>query len=180
MMDKFFDCLNVRNTEEHKINLKSFLRPYRNVNDVRFAWLDEFLQHLENWKTSTPERVGNFSQRDREAMFLPWQTYEALRMTILSLKGVVPYLLTKGLKYVLSEKFCQDDIESYFGRQRAIGWRKDKPNVKNTGYTDNTVKSQLSVQPVARNVLPGASKWNSINDAPLTFKEASLDFDSRP
>ena len=117
-MDKFFDCLNVRNTEEHKINLKSFLRPYRNVNDVRFAWLDEFLQHLENWKTSTPERVGNFSQRDREAMFLPWQTYEALRMTILSLKGVVPYLLTKGLKYVLSEKFCQDDIESYWLEER--------------------------------------------------------------
>ena len=93
-----FDYLNVRNTEEHKIKLKSFLRPYRNVNDVRFAWLDEFLQYLENWKTSTLERERNFSQRDREAMFLPWQTFEGLRMTTLSLKGIVPYLLTKGLK----------------------------------------------------------------------------------
>ena len=33
MMDKFFYSVNVRNTEEHKIRLKSFLRPYRNVND---------------------------------------------------------------------------------------------------------------------------------------------------
>ena len=74
MMDRFFDCLNVRNTEEHKIKLKSFLRPYRNLNDVRFAWLDEFLQYLENWKNPTLEGEGNFSQRDREAMFLPWQT----------------------------------------------------------------------------------------------------------
>ena len=50
MMDKFFDCLNVRNTEEHKIKLKSFLRPYSKVNDVSFVWLDEFLQYLENSK----------------------------------------------------------------------------------------------------------------------------------
>ena len=53
-------------------------------------------------------------------------------MTILSLEGVVPYLLTKGLKYVLSEKFCQDDVENYLGRQRAIGRRKENPNVKDT------------------------------------------------
>ena len=72
MMVKFFDCLDVSYTEEHKIKLKSFLRPYRNVNDVRFAWLDEFFQYLENWKRSTLEREGNFSQRDRKAMFLPW------------------------------------------------------------------------------------------------------------
>ena len=42
-------------------------------------------------------------------------------MTMLSLKGVVPYLLKNGLKYVLSEKFCQDDVENYFRRQRAGG-----------------------------------------------------------
>ena len=47
MMDKFFDCLNVRNTEEHKIKLKSFLRPYSNVNDVSFVWLDGF---FSTWK----------------------------------------------------------------------------------------------------------------------------------
>ena len=78
MMDKFFDFLNVRNTEEHKIKLKSFLRRYKNINDVRFAWLDEFVQYLENLKTSTLEREGNFIQRNCEAMFLSWQTYEGL------------------------------------------------------------------------------------------------------
>ena len=65
-------------------------------------------------------------------MFLPWQTYEGLRMTILSLSVVVPNLLIKGLKYVLSEKFCQDDVENYLGRQRAIGRREENPNVKDT------------------------------------------------
>ena len=47
-------------------------------------------------------------------------------MMILSLQGVVPYLLTKGLRYVLSEKFCHDDVENYFGRQRAIDWYKER------------------------------------------------------
>ena len=126
-MGKFFDCLIVRNTEEHKMKLKLFLRPYRNVNDVLFAWLDEFLQYLEYWKTSTLEREGNFSQQDREAMFWSWQTYEGLRMTILSLSVVVPNLLIKGLKYVLSEKFCQDDVEIILeGKELLVGGKKTR------------------------------------------------------
>ena len=89
-------------------------------------------------------------------------------MTILSLQGVVPYRLTKGLRYVLSEKFCRDDVENYFGRQRAIGTRKDNLNVKDTRYAENTIKSQFSGRPVGGgDVLPGALKWNSIDDAPL-------------
>ena len=72
IMVKFFGCLNVRNTKDHKIRLKWFLRPYRNINDIFFAWLDEFFQYLENWKTFTLERIGNFSQQDCEAMFLHW------------------------------------------------------------------------------------------------------------
>ena len=121
MMDRFFDCLNVRNTEEHKIKLKEFLKRYKDVNYARFAWLDVFLEYLALWKQSTLQKQGNFHQRDRDTMFLPWQSYEGLRMTVLSLKVVVPYLLNNGIKYVLSEKFCQDNIENYFGKQRAIG-----------------------------------------------------------
>ena len=95
-------------------------------------------------------------------------------MTILSLSVVVPNLLIKGLKYVLSEKFCQDDVENYLGRQRAIGRREENPNVKDTEYPENIIKSQFSVQPVEGNVLLGASKWDSIDDAPLPKKSVFL------
>ena len=44
MMEKCFDSLNVRNTKEHIIKGKPFLKPHESVNDIRFAWLDEFLQ----------------------------------------------------------------------------------------------------------------------------------------
>ena len=68
---------------------------------------------------------------------------------------------------MLSETFFQDDVENYFGRQRTIGRRTNNLNVKDAGYPGNTVKSQFSVETVERNVLPGTSIWNFIEDASL-------------
>ena len=38
MFDKFFDCLNVRNTMGHVTKQKPFLKPYTS-DDERFSWL---------------------------------------------------------------------------------------------------------------------------------------------
>ena len=100
-------------------------------------------------------------------MFISWQTYEGLQVTVHSFKEVVTFLLENGVKYVLSERFCQDDLENYFGRQRAIGRRKENPSVRDVGYNDNTIKSQFSVRPIDGNVRGGISKFNNIDDTPL-------------
>ena len=42
--------------------------------------------------------------------------------------------------------YQKDDLENYFGRQRAIGRRKDNPSDRDVGYNDNTIKSQFSVR----------------------------------
>ena len=152
MMDKFFDCLNVRDLESHKVKRKQFLAPYEDVNDARFEWLDGFLEYLELWKKSIGERPGNFNTTAKSNMFISRQTYEGLQITIHSFKDVCVYLLEQGIPYILSEKFCQDDLENYFGRQRAIGHRRDNPNVRDVGYNDNSIKSQFSVRPIAGNV----------------------------
>ena len=99
-------------------------------------------------------------------MFISWQTFEGLQVTVHSFKEVVKFLLENGVNYVLSERFCQDDLENYFGRQRAIGRRKDNPSVRDIGYNDNTIKSQFSVRPIAGNVR-GTGKFNNIDDTPL-------------
>ena len=72
--------------------------------------------------------------------------------------------MNSGVKYVLSEKFCQDDVENYFGRQRAIGRRRDNPTVRDVGYNDNTIKSQISIAPLGGNITYGASKCNNTDD----------------
>ena len=58
MMDKFFNCLNVRNTKEHITKRKPFLKPYESIDNVRFVWLDEFLNYFKLWKDSIEERNG--------------------------------------------------------------------------------------------------------------------------
>lgn len=167
MMDKFFDCLNVRNKKEHETKKKPFLKPYTSVDDERFAWLDQFLDYFRLWKESIEERPGNFTANAKAQMFISWQTYEGLQVTVHSFKAVVKFLLENGVNYVLSERFCQDDLENYFGRQRSIGGRKSNPNVRDTGYNDNTIKSQYSVRPIAGNVRASSIQLNKIDDTPL-------------
>ena len=113
------------------------------------------------------ERQGNFTQNDKSNMFISWQSYEGLQVTVHSFKEVCKFLLEQGISYILSERFCQDDLENYFGRQRAIGHRRDNPTVRDAGYNDNTIKSQYSVRPIAGNVRANLHKFNIIDETPL-------------
>ncbi len=42
-----------------------------------------------------------------------------------------------GVKFLLNERFCQDPVEAFFGKQCACGGRSDNPTVKQ--FIDNTV-----------------------------------------
>ena len=46
-------------------------------------------------------------------------------------------LSVPGVEYVLSERLCQDPLESFFGKQRAAGGRNENPSVQQ--FCDNTV-----------------------------------------
>ena len=167
MMDKFFDCLNVRNTTEHVFKRKPFSMPYSDIDDPRFTWLDQFLDYFSQWKESIERRQGEFSANAKSNMFISWQTYEGLQTSVLSFKEVCRFLLQNGVPYVLSNRFCQDDLENYFGRQRAIDSRRDNPSVRDVGYNDNTIKSQFSVRPIAGNVNVEVGKYDVSNTEPL-------------
>ena len=55
--------------------------------------------------------------------FVSWQTFEGLQISAHSPVEVVKFLLNEGMEYVLTEGFCQDPVEEYFGYQRALGRR---------------------------------------------------------
>ena len=149
MMDSFFDILNIRNTTEGQHKRKSFLEPFRSVNDDRFQWLqDVFLPYFESWRQSIKDRPGNFTANARNNMFISWQTYEGIKITTLSVIELVKYLLQQDFEYVLTERFCQDPLENYFGRQRAIGARKDNPSVRDFGFNDNSIRNQRTFRPI--------------------------------
>ena len=152
MMDKFFDCLNVWNAKEHIIKRKPILKPYESVDDIRFAWLNEFLQYFKSWKESTEARNdANYKENAKSKMFNSCQSYEGLQIIwgfTIFFKKVCTFLLQQGIPYILSERFCQDDLENYFGK-RVIGRRSDNLTVHDFGYNDNTVKNQFWTRPIA-------------------------------
>ena len=83
----------------------------------RFQFLMEFLEYLRRWKESTENRPGNYSQNARARMFLSWQTYEGFQLTVQSTIESTKFLLGEGMDYVLTERFCQDPVEEFFGKQ---------------------------------------------------------------
>jgi hypothetical protein len=55
------------------------------------------------------------------------------------------YLLSQNKgAFLLSERFNQDPLESFFGKQRARGGRSDNPNVRNFLYNTQAIRVQRS------------------------------------
>ena len=105
IFDKFFDCLNVRNLDEHRKKRKPNLRPYTSPNDERLTvsfkkgiflniciiisqWLEgEFLKYLGDWKASVDSRPG-FTAAQKALMCISKETIEGLHITGESYIGV--------------------------------------------------------------------------------------------
>ncbi len=65
-----------------------------------------------------------------------------ISFVVKSFVEMAPCLLTlPGVEYILSEKLCQDPLESFFGKQRAAGGRSDNPTVQQ--FCKNTVSLRV-------------------------------------
>ena len=55
---------------------------------------------------------------------------------------IVPYLLSvNGAKFVLSERFNQDAVETFFGKQRARCGRGDNPTLSQFLYNTQSIRA---------------------------------------
>ena len=171
MMNNFFDCFNVRSSNEHLYQRNSMVQPYTYKDDDRFEWLEHtFLGYLDEWKESINNRVG-FSEHDKAKMFISHQTYLGICMSVHSLINVVKFLLREGCEFILTERFCQDIAEEHFGRQRSLGRRNDNPTIRDFGYNENTLRMQRSCVPVKGNTKGKKQKrehsWSIVDDTKL-------------
>ena len=62
-------------------------------------------------------------------------------MTTFSAIEETKFLLEEGMEFVLTERFCQDLVEEYFGNQRKLGRRTDNPDICAFGYNNNSINS---------------------------------------
>lgn len=70
---------------------------------------------------------------------------------------------------MFSERFCQDPVEAFFGKQRASGGRNDNPTVKT--FLDNTVSLRLqgsvALDPVRGNCRKRKQVKQLVDETPL-------------
>ena len=117
--------------KKHQKKTKPFLQPYVNEN---------VLIHGKN----TQNRPDDLIQNDRSELFICLQTWHINRCNRSTVKAV-NVLLQNGCIFILTERFCQDAEEEYFGIQKQLGITKDNPDMKKLGCNDNTIRIQRDV-----------------------------------
>ena len=181
LMNIFFDIMNVRNTTEHITKKNPTLRVFASLDDERFDWLKRvFLKYFDDWKESL-DKLPGFDAKTKEKMFISRQTIEGIKITVFSMIECTKYLLQSGMRYVLTEKFCQDLVEHYFGLQRACGNRSDNPNLYQFGYNDNAYRmtEKVSECKIIGNVKGGQEKkkysWYGVTEEALPKRKKESD-----
>ena len=119
------------------------LTPLRSVTNRMISWYQNvFLKSFREWLNSVQQRQGNVIKDVGQKMFISWQTYEGLKKSVNSIIEATQFLLWHQVKYVLTERFCQDPLENWFGRQRSLGSRKDNPSMADFGYNNNAIRNR--------------------------------------
>ena len=151
MTDRFFDCLNVRSLDE----------PFTSTEDNRLQFL-----RIKFWDISeTGKKALHVIKENLLPMLVQRRLCHGKHMKgyklqcIPSLK-VVKYLLQEGMEHVLTEKFCQDPCEEYFGNP-------DNPDLQAFGYNDNTIRIQRHISQNTGNTQGkhkkgGNNKWVNV------------------
>ena len=93
-----------------------------------------FFESFQDWLNSVQQYQGKFTKDAGEKMFVSWQTYEGLKISVNQIIEATQFLLWHQVKYVLTERFGQDPLETWFGRQISLGSRKDNPSMVDFGY----------------------------------------------
>ena len=180
IMDKFFDCMNVRSNKEADYTRKPYREPYKSVNDCRFNFLlNELLPYFQTWLSSIKTRQGDFTDSELAKMFISWQSYEGLQRTCFSVVEATKFLLKEGLEYIYTERFSQDCLEEYFGCQRKIGRRNENPDMNMFGYNTNTLRVQRSISCETGNTQGRKDKkrmWEEVSEEPLKKRKTVKEF----
>lgn len=95
---------------------------------------------------------------------------------VYSFVELTEYLLgLPGVRYILSEKFCQDPLESFFGKQRMRGGYNDNPNVQT--FLKNTVslrvQGSLASKPFKGNCTSREKNSLAVDSTPLPKRRRS-------
>ena len=74
-----FDIMNIQNNQSLEFEWIPMLAPLISVSDRKFSWL---FKSLQDWLKSVQHFQGNFTEDAGQKIFLSWQTYEGLKISV--------------------------------------------------------------------------------------------------
>ena len=78
-----FDIINIQNNQSLEFDWIPMLASLRSINGQRFSWVrNVFLKSFEDWLNSVQQCQRNFTKDAGQKMFLSWQTYEGLKISV--------------------------------------------------------------------------------------------------
>ena len=83
-----------------------------------------FLKYFRDWLNSVEQFQGNVKEEVRQKISISSEKYEELKIIIDSIIEATQFLFQNQVRYVLTERFCQDPLKNSFGRQRSLGLKK--------------------------------------------------------
>ena len=104
-------------------------------------------------------------------MFISWQTYEGLKISVNQIIESTQFLLWHQVKYVPTERSCQDLLENWFGRQRSLGSRKDNTSKVDFGYNNNAIRNQKHFFKPIANGNVADSGTITLTEEPLPYQK---------
>ena len=78
-------------------------------------------------------------------MIISWETFQGLCITVYSIVLAAKVLLSRGVEYVFSERFCLYSPEGYFCDHKKLERRSDNPDIAQFGYNNKTIHVQTQV-----------------------------------
>ena len=120
-------------------------------------------------------------------MFIFWQIYEGIEITINSLILLAKFLIQHKKSYIVTVKLCQESPESFFGRQRSMQLEKTNQHCmilaiiitafEITRYSDNLLEELLLwiiyTHKLTRNLLLAQKNQNKTNEGQIRMQVKS-------
>ena len=110
-------------------------------------------------------------------MFISRQTYEGFNISAFSAIKATKFLFQMGMQFVLTEQFCQDPAEEFFGNQRKMGRRSDNLDIYAFRYNNNAIRIQRTVSCHSGNTRGRKDQkraWVKVTDDPLQCRKKVL------
>lgn len=169
-MNRFFDCLNVRNLQENVRKRNPDLKEYRDINDERLRYLrEEFLGFFVEWEQSVNASWPQLSKEEKNRLMLSHQTMLGLRISVNSICEIVEFLLNEGAPFVLTHHFNQDPIEEHFSHCRHKGGANNNPTVQD--FQNSSAKLRVIgssvLAPVKGNITKRRQQRDQVDHTPL-------------